>query len=904
MALDFISPSMRAAGSDLTISVSPLGLIELSDEEFEVHGPRLTRYANAAAFYLGHHWAYRRPPGEPQVTMNYVAAFSDYLTNFTFGKTVMFQVDPMFTHITPALLDRIWDQDNSKDELMWGIGNLGSVYGDAFVKVAYEPAWENTATGEIERGRVRILPMNPSFCLPDDTEILTRRGWLTYDQLTTEDEAASMDPATHKIVWSPVEHVNVFDWDGPLAKWQNERFDVMSTPDHRWLYRDGRGKEKILRTHELHDLKHNGGRLVVGGGESHLFAEEATYDDNLVRLAGWFVTEGHWHENGAPMLTQSSEVYPENAAEIAALLYRWNASHYVYEGKADQWYAPNLRRMMLEMVGPDKRFGIEFLKKLTVEQAEILFETLIKGDGNVRRDTNTTTFAQSDPGRVDDFQTLCMMLGKRTNVRWRQREIGRPTADITVYGNDTVNLTNLERTEEQYTGKVWCPTTGTGMWIARRKGTTFHTGNCFPEWHPHDKDRLIRFKLKYRFWSTAPEGTRMVNTYVEILTDQYIEEYINDELIDRRPNPLGFIPIAHIANKPVAASPWGLSDVQDVIPLNRTYNELATDILDIINYHVAPVTIITGSKASNLEMGANKVWALPNKDARVENLSGGADGLAPAIQFMDILKLSMHELMGVPQNAMGAEQQISNTSGVALAIQYMPTMLKYNLKKIQYGNGIKKISQMALKTLLFFEPDQAVYNPDTDGIMQDGQPPMIDWMDPAVYQIKTLFPPPLPQDQLVVLNEIMTELELGLESKQGALRKLGEQFPDEKLQELFTEQLQDTKMAGAQRILDAQINAAIMALTGIVPEGAGTPVGDASTEETTTTKADGTKQTKTKETTPTTGLSSQMAGVGDIAGMVQGSQGQLMTDLVTQAFGTKLPQRRLPSSNDNEPGYG
>jgi hypothetical protein len=590
MALDFISPSMRAAGSDLTISVSPLGLIELSDEEFEVHGPRLTRYANAAAFYLGHHWAYRRPPGEPQVTMNYVAAFSDYLTNFTFGKTVMFQVDPMFTHITPALLDRIWDQDNCKDELMWGIGNLGSVYGDGFVKVAYEPAWENTATGEIERGRVRILPMNPSF--------------------------------------------------------------------------------------------------------------------------------------------------------------------------------------------------------------------------------------------------------------------------------------------------------------------------CFPEWHPHDKDRLIRFKLKYRFWSTAPEGTRMVNTYVEILTDQYIEEYINDELIDRRPNPLGFIPIVHIANKPVAASPWGLSDVQDVIPLNRTYNELATDILDIINYHVAPVTIITGAKASNLEMGANKVWALPNKDARVENLSGGADGLAPAIQFMDILKLAMHELMGVPQNAMGAEQQISNTSGVALAIQYMPTMLKYNLKKIQYGNGIKKISQMALKTLLFFEPDQAVYNPDTDGIMQDGQPPMIDWMDPAVYQIKTLFPPPLPQDQLVVLNEIMTELELGLESKQGALRKLGEQFPDEKLQELFTEQLQDTKMAGAQRILDAQINAAIMALTGIVPEGAGTPVGDASTEETTTTKADGTKQTKTKETTPTTGLSSQMAGVGDIAGMVQGSQGQLMTDLVTQAFGTKLPQRRLPSSNDNEPGYG
>jgi hypothetical protein len=584
---------MRAAGTDLTISVSPLGLIELSDEEFEVHGPRLTRYSNAAAFYLGHHWAYRRPPGEPQITANYVAAFSDYMTNFTFSKSVMFQVDPMFTHITPALLERIWNQDNRKNELLWGMGNIGSVYGDVFVKVAYEPAWENTATGELEPGRVRILPINPSF--------------------------------------------------------------------------------------------------------------------------------------------------------------------------------------------------------------------------------------------------------------------------------------------------------------------------CYPEWHPHDKDRMIRFKLKYRFWSTSPEGTRMVNTYVEILTDNYIEEYINDELIDRRPNPLGFIPVVHIANKPVAASPWGLSDVQDIIPLNRTFNELATDILDIINYHVAPITIITGAKASNLEMGANKVWALPQKDARVENLTGGAEGLAPAIEFMQMLKLWMHELMGVPQNAMGAEQQISNTSGVALAIQYFPTMLKYGLKKTQYGDGIRKISQMALKTLLFFEPEMAVFDPETDGILVDGlnQPLVIDLFDPKVYDIEVMFPPPLPQDQLVVLNEIMTELQLGLESKEGALRKLGEQFPDEKLQELFREQLNDTKMAGAQRILDTQINAAIMMLTGIIPDGAGTPVPSAESTTTKTHKPDGTTQTQTKETTPGVQGPSPLTplpGVGDIAQAVNGSQANLMSDLVTQAFGTKLPQRRQVSANENSPG--
>lgn len=32
MSIAFVSPSMRAAASDLTISVSPLGLVELADE--------------------------------------------------------------------------------------------------------------------------------------------------------------------------------------------------------------------------------------------------------------------------------------------------------------------------------------------------------------------------------------------------------------------------------------------------------------------------------------------------------------------------------------------------------------------------------------------------------------------------------------------------------------------------------------------------------------------------------------------------------------------------------------------------------------------------------------------------------------------------------------------------------
>lgn len=36
MTVDFASPSYRASSGDLTVAVSPLGLVELASEEFEV----------------------------------------------------------------------------------------------------------------------------------------------------------------------------------------------------------------------------------------------------------------------------------------------------------------------------------------------------------------------------------------------------------------------------------------------------------------------------------------------------------------------------------------------------------------------------------------------------------------------------------------------------------------------------------------------------------------------------------------------------------------------------------------------------------------------------------------------------------------------------------------------------
>jgi hypothetical protein len=564
-SIDFSPPSYRAASSDLTISISPLGLVELADEEFEVHGPRLNRYSMNWAMYLGHHYSYRRQTGESQVALNYYRAFTDFVINFTFGKGVQFRSPKETEAIVPDLLERVWEVDNNKATVLWEIGQQGSVSGDCFIKVAYEEEYTDPA-GRVHPGRVRILPLNSSF--------------------------------------------------------------------------------------------------------------------------------------------------------------------------------------------------------------------------------------------------------------------------------------------------------------------------CFPEFHPHDRERLIRFKLKYRFWGTSLEGTRQVFTYTEILTDDIIEEYINDELIDSRPNPLGTIPVVHIPNFRVSGSPWGLSDCNDIISINRTYNETATDIADIVNYHAAPVTVIIGAKASQLEKGANKVWGGLPKEARVENLEGGAQGLKGAMEFMDMLKKSMHEMIGVPETALGQAQPISNTSGVALSIQFQPLMNRYHQKIIQYAHGLERVNELVLLNLAIKEPEMFTWNPNFNTPLKPGQVTQLDPNDPITYRSIIQFPQPLPLDKLIALNEAQTMISLGLESKEGALRALGEEFPAEKMNEIRQELMDDAKADGALQMLKNEIAAEITKLTGIAPGPDGQP---------------GQPMMNPESGMPMGGQAGAATPVLDEAqAMIFQGEQEVRNRLVTEAHGTKLPQRRVP----------
>jgi hypothetical protein len=241
----------------------------------------------------------------------------------------------------------------------------------------------------------------------------------------------------------------------------------------------------------------------------------------------------------------------------------------------------------------------------------------------------------------------------------------------------------------------------------------------------------------------------------------------------------------------------------------------------------------------------------------------------------------MHEMVGVPETALGQAQPISNTSGVALAIQFQPLMNRYHQKIIQYAHGLERVNEIIIRSLAVKEPETFIWDANTDTPLKPGQYDRLDPQDPITYRSYAHFPQPLPLDKLIALNEVQSMLSLGLESKEGALRTLGEEFPTEKLYEIRQELLDDARADGALKLIQTQIEQEIMQLTGtMMPEGAsGLAQGGG---------ADG--------QTPM-GAAMEAPLLDGADAVAQQGESALRNALVTEAYGTKLPQRRNVSKD-------
>lgn len=347
------------------------------------------------------------------------------------------------------------------------------------------------------------------FCVDEETEGLTNHGWKRISEIREGDKFLCLNPENLDITWELPIALNQFDYDGLLHSWETERFSALTTSSHRWLI-ELRNGNRVFR--DTNAVESSTTQLVLAGGIPLEFRDEPEFSNELVELIGWVVTEGHFQsymskDLAGVVVSQSRDANPECVERLRKLAIHFeeegaqdgaSISEYKYNydlGKSSFYFGGSIGRL-IRALAPDKQMTPAFLTNLTRDQAEILYETLMDGDGHRQKyDVGVTTrrwlgwkmshqgvknisphvterWSQKDQGRVDSFQMLAAMLGRRSRpgVHGGQK-------NVTVYKNCFAYAKAIHKSMIPYKGVVWCPTTPTGTWFARRNGITYWTGN-------------------------------------------------------------------------------------------------------------------------------------------------------------------------------------------------------------------------------------------------------------------------------------------------------------------------------------------------------------------------------------------------------------------------------------------
>jgi hypothetical protein len=265
-----------------------------------------------------------------------------------------------------------------------------------------------------------------------------------------------------------------------------------------------------------------------------------------------------------------------------------------------------------------------------------------------------------------------------------------------------------------------------------------------------------------------------LKTIVEVWTNRDFELYLDGTLIEKKPNPYGFIPFVIFPNLREPKHFWGTSDLVQIMEPQQELNRAFSQVSRILELSGNPVAVLENvEESTDIAVRPGAVWNIP-EDAKaylLDLLEGG--GLKLHIDYIDLLYRAMHDVSESPRAAFGGANL--NLSGTAMQIELYPLIQKVLRKRAIRTSVYNLRNQMILKLLEKFSGE------NTSGFR-----PRVVWG-----QV-------LPQDKVQLVNNETALVQNGIHSRKRAMDEVGVRDPEAEFNHWMEEQkeinkLQDTK---------------------------------------------------------------------------------------------------------------
>lgn len=311
----------------------------------------------------------------------------------------------------------------------------------------------------------RLSSSSPN-CLSMDTEVLTNNGFKTFSELHKSDLVA-LYKEDGEIKWeTPEGYLYIPQSDEDIIEYTNEHITFRGTSNHRNVFKNRKtGKIKIspaknplLDSKWIHSGQKQGGITVPAV---------------IIQLAVAIQADGSKASGNRYDFTFSKKRKIDRFISLF--------SEYICANIKGPRYRAIINAnalMRFNLLDDDKCFNINTIANLDRESLKIFLDELHHWDGLFTRKNAGLMYTSKHKKNADAVQLACTLYGYRAHL---SVDIVDERPYYRVYGTyrdysltSNMDVKNLGKTKEP----VWCLKVSTGMFIVRRNGNTFVTGNC------------------------------------------------------------------------------------------------------------------------------------------------------------------------------------------------------------------------------------------------------------------------------------------------------------------------------------------------------------------------------------------------------------------------------------------
>ena len=279
-------------------------------------------------------------------------------------------------------------------------------------------------------------------------------------------------------------------------------------------------------------------------------------------------------------------------------------------------------------------------------------------------------------------------------------------------------------------------------------------------WLGDDTTQVWRVASKYTLSAEETELLYQVKpkskaaTIVELWTARDFELYLDNALMEKKPNPYGFIPFIIYPNLREPKKFWGVSDLPQIMESQRELNRAMSQLSRILELSGNPIAVLENVEESeDIAIKPGAVWNIP-EDAKaylLDLLQGG--GINLHINYIDLLYRVLHDISESPRSAFGGTER--DLSGVALQIELHPLLQKVRRKRIIRTAVYNRRNEMVLRLLEKYQGESFGDN-----------------------HLRVVWGPVLPQDVARQVNNEQTLVQTGIHSRRRAMDELGIRDPE------------------------------------------------------------------------------------------------------------------------------